>query len=105
MTEDHEGQSRNAERPSIPQTAAPRRCHELRLRQDRLSSMHNLDFGFYFSIARRRLPLVLLVTLVALLATVLVVRFKKPVYTASAKLLVEAPQIPTDLAKSTVPMG
>jgi succinoglycan biosynthesis transport protein ExoP len=67
--------------------------------------MHNLDFGFYFSLARRRLPLVLLVTLVALLAAIMVVRFQKPVYTASAKLLVEAPQIPTDLAKSTVPMG
>jgi succinoglycan biosynthesis transport protein ExoP len=67
--------------------------------------MHNLDFGFYFSIVRRRLPLVLVVTLVALVAAVMVVRFKTPVYTASAKLLVEAPQIPTDLAKSTVPMG
>ncbi|MCR6502406.1 Wzz/FepE/Etk N-terminal domain-containing protein [Shinella sp. CPCC 101442] len=67
--------------------------------------MHNLDFGFYLSIARRRLPLVLLVTLVALLAAVLVTKFRKPVYTASAKLLVEAPQIPAELARSTVPMG
>lgn len=67
--------------------------------------MHNLDFGFYFAIVRRRLPLVLLVTLVTLLVAVMVVRLKTPVYTASAKLLVEAPQIPTDLAKSTVPMG
>nr|WP_298097804.1 Wzz/FepE/Etk N-terminal domain-containing protein [uncultured Shinella sp.] len=67
--------------------------------------MHNLDFGFYLSIVRRRLPLVLLTTLVALLAAVMVTKFKKPVYTASAKLLVEAPQIPTELAKSTVPMG
>jgi polysaccharide biosynthesis transport protein len=67
--------------------------------------MHNLDFGFYFSVVRRRLPLVLMVTLVALLAAVTVTRFRKPVYTASARLLVEAPQIPTELAKSTVPMG
>lgn len=67
--------------------------------------MHNLDFSFYFSIVRRRLPLVIAVMLVALVAAIMVTRFRKPVYTASAKLLVEAPQIPTDLAKSTVPMG
>lgn len=33
MTEDQERQSRNAERPSIPQTVATRRCRELRVRQ------------------------------------------------------------------------
>jgi len=67
--------------------------------------MHNPDFGFYFSILRRRLPLVLLITLVTLLAALTVAQFRKPLYTASAKLLVEAPQIPSDLARSTVPMS
>lgn len=67
--------------------------------------MGNLDLGFYFSILIRRLPLILAVTLAALLASVIVARMLPPVYGASAKILAEAPQIPAELARSTVLTG
>ena len=64
--------------------------------------MGDIDFRFYLSIFLKRLPLFLLVaasTLTIGLATAL---FMPPLYRASARILVEAPQIPTELARSTV---
>lgn len=64
--------------------------------------MGNLDIGYYILIARRRLALLILVVLVALGVSVAVVFMLAPVYVATAKILVEAPQIPSTLARSTV---
>ncbi|MBP1887297.1 GumC family protein [Sinorhizobium mexicanum] len=65
--------------------------------------MRDVDLRFYISILWRRLPYVLTITILALAISVLVARALPPVYRASAKILVEAPQIPADLARSTVP--
>jgi len=65
--------------------------------------LSKLDFGFYFALFRRRLPLFLAVASIcgALFATLSL--FWPTSYQATAKLLVESPQIPVELAKSTVP--
>lgn len=65
--------------------------------------MRDVDVRFYISILWRRMPYLLAITISALAIAVLVARILPPVYRASAKILVEAPQIPTDLARSTVP--
>jgi uncharacterized protein involved in exopolysaccharide biosynthesis len=65
--------------------------------------MGKIDFGFYLSLFRRRLPLFLTVALLAGLGFALLVVLWPPSYQATAKILVESPQIPIDLAKSTVP--
>lgn len=67
--------------------------------------MGNIDLGFYLSILRRRLPYLLVFSVVGLLAGFVATRFIPPVYSASAKILAEAPQIPVELARSTVPLG
>lgn len=67
--------------------------------------MNKLEIGFYVRALLRRLHVILAITLALLVVATLVVRHMQPVYSASAKILVEAPQIPTDLARSTVPMG
>jgi uncharacterized protein involved in exopolysaccharide biosynthesis len=67
--------------------------------------MNRLEIGFYVRALLRRLHVILAITLALLLTATLVVRHMSPVYTASAKILVEAPQIPTDLARSTVSIG
>lgn len=66
--------------------------------------MGDLDIRFYLSILRRRLPLVVLVTVAITALGGLVAYLLPPVYRATAKILVEAPQIPVDMAKSTVPI-
>ncbi len=65
--------------------------------------MTDVDIRFYLSLLWRRLPY--LVMIVASLGAVgiAIACFLPPVYRASAKILVEAPQIPADLARSTVP--
>ncbi|WDR06233.1 Wzz/FepE/Etk N-terminal domain-containing protein [Devosia rhodophyticola] len=67
--------------------------------------MSNIDFRFYLWLFFRRLPLfiavVILVGAVGIALTYLMPR----TYQATAKILVESPQIPADLAKSTVPTG
>ncbi len=70
-----------------------------------MGSIANIDFRFYVALFKRRLPLFL--TVVALVGAVCVaLAVLWPVsYQATAKILVESPQIPTDLAKSTVPTG
>lgn len=67
--------------------------------------MGNIDLGFYLSILRRRLPYLLVFSVAGLLAGVTATYFIPPVYNASAKILAEAPQIPVELARSTVPLG
>jgi len=64
--------------------------------------MADIDVRFYLSILLRRLPLILLcVTITTALA--LAVAFSLPRnYQSTAKILVEAPQIPVNLVRSTV---
>lgn len=63
----------------------------------------NIDFRFYFSLFLRRLPLFLMVVVVVGGAGAVLALLWPPSYQATAKVLVESPQIPTELAKSTVP--
>ena len=67
--------------------------------------MGNIDLNFYFSILLRRMPYLIAIVFVALLSAVVATRVISPVYSSSAKILAEAPQIPAELARSTVPMG
>ncbi|WEJ34192.1 lipopolysaccharide biosynthesis protein [Devosia sp. SD17-2] len=67
--------------------------------------MSNFDFGFYFALFRRRLPTFLTVLILAGAALFVAISLWPVSYRASARILVESPQIPTDLAKSTVPTG
>jgi succinoglycan biosynthesis transport protein ExoP len=62
-----------------------------------------IDFGFYLSLFWRRLPLFLIVAILAGGGLIMLTLLWPPSYQATAKILVESPQIPTDLAKSTVP--
>lgn len=67
------------------------------------NALSNIDFRFYLWLFLRRLPLFLtVVVLVAGLGIALTLLWP-PSYQATAKILVESPQIPADLAKSTVP--
>ncbi|SEH70483.1 polysaccharide chain length determinant protein, PEP-CTERM locus subfamily [Rhizobium tibeticum] len=64
--------------------------------------MGDIDVRFYLSILRRRLPYILLcVTATTVLALIFAV-FQPRTYQSSAKILVEAPQIPVNLVRSTV---
>jgi uncharacterized protein involved in exopolysaccharide biosynthesis len=67
--------------------------------------MGNIDIGFYISILMRRLPYVLVIALTVLVAAVAGTRYMPRVYRADAKILAEAPQIPSELARSTVPIS
>ena len=67
--------------------------------------MGNIDLNFYFSILLRRLPYLIAIVIVALLSAIAATRLISPIYSSSAKILSEEPQIPTDLARSTVPLG
>lgn len=69
-----------------------------------LFEMNDADVRFYTSILLRRSPYLLAITVAALAIAVIVALVLPPVYRASAKILVEAPRIPTDLARSTVPI-
>ena len=64
--------------------------------------MGDLDLRFYLSILWRRSPYVLAITVVASVIAVVVALAMPKVYRASARILVEAPQIPANLARSTV---
>jgi polysaccharide biosynthesis transport protein len=70
-----------------------------------VGALGKIDFGFYLLLFRRRLPLFLGTAILAGAAFVMAVLLWPPTYQATAKILVESPQIPTDLAKSTVPTG
>lgn len=67
--------------------------------------MGNIDLGFYLSILLRRLPYLLAIAIMALLSAVAAALVLPAVYSSSAKILAEAPQIPAELARSTVPLG
>jgi polysaccharide chain length determinant protein (PEP-CTERM system associated) len=62
----------------------------------------NAEIRYYLSIALRRLPLFLLVSLTVASVGLAVAVILPTVYTARGKLLVEDPQIPSNLAASTV---
>ncbi len=63
------------------------------------------EIKFYLSIVLHRLPLVLLVSGTLSGAVVVFALLQPSLYRANALLLVEAPQIPTNLAASTVATG
>jgi polysaccharide chain length determinant protein (PEP-CTERM system associated) len=68
-------------------------------------AMGNIDIGFYISILKRRLHYILAIALAVLVIAVFVIRVLPPVYSATARILAEAPQIPQELARSTVSIG
>ncbi|MDB5586633.1 MAG: hypothetical protein JWP26_1603 [Devosia sp.] len=68
-----------------------------------MDALGKIDFGFYLSLFRRRLPLFMTVAILAGAGFVALALLWPPSYQATAKILVESPQIPVDLAKSTVP--
>ncbi|RZJ83621.1 MAG: lipopolysaccharide biosynthesis protein, partial [Massilia sp.] len=68
-----------------------------------MDALSKIDFGFYLALFWRRLPLFLAVVTVSGAALVALTLLWPPSYQATAKVLVESPQIPADLAKSTVP--
>lgn len=60
------------------------------------------DLRFYFSLLVRRLPYVVAIFVVTTMAAVFLAYTLPPVYRAEARLLVESPQIPDELAATTV---
>lgn len=70
-----------------------------------MSVLSNIDFRFYFWLFRRRFALLMMVVLAASALGIALILLWPPTYQATAKILVESPQIPTELAKSTVPTG
>ncbi len=69
------------------------------------TALSNFDFSFYFALFRRRLPVFITVLVLAGAAFLAGISLWPVSYQATARILVESPQIPTDLAKSTVPTG
>lgn len=65
----------------------------------------NIDLRFYVMRFWRRFPWFLLVAAAITAAALTLALTLPPVYRAEARLLVESPQIPTDLAQSTVSTG
>lgn len=65
----------------------------------------NSELRFYLSVFSRRLPWFLAVAIMVSALGITVARVLPPVYQAHARLLVEAPQIPGELAASTVRTG
>lgn len=64
--------------------------------------MGDLDLRFYLSILWRRSPYFVAVAAVVSILALIVAYSLPEIYRASAKILVEAPQIPSELARSTV---
>lgn len=65
--------------------------------------MGDLDIRFYLSILWRRLPYVIAVVSGCTIAGIVLAVMLPAHYKASARVLVEAPQIPAEMARSTVP--
>ncbi|MBZ9993100.1 GumC family protein [Mesorhizobium sp. BH1-1-4] len=65
--------------------------------------MNDIDIRFYLSLLLRRLPYILAISITATLAGIALAYILPPLYRADAKILVEDPQIPTEMARSTVP--
>jgi len=64
--------------------------------------MGDIDIRFYLSILLRRLPYLLAIVASTTVLGLLLAWYLPPVYRATARILVETPQIPSDLARSTV---
>ncbi len=62
----------------------------------------NFNFKFYWSLFLRRLPVMMALLLICSTLGVVTALKLPPTYSASARLLVEAPQIPNDMVASTV---
>lgn len=62
----------------------------------------DFDLRFYFLLLLKRLPFVLAILAVTTAAGIILAYTLPPVYRAEARLLVESPQIPDELAASTV---
>jgi polysaccharide chain length determinant protein (PEP-CTERM system associated) len=67
--------------------------------------MGDIDIRFYFSLLLRRLPYVAAIVTLFTIGGLALALLLPPLYRASAKILVEAPQIPTEMARSTVPIS
>ncbi|MBW9113750.1 lipopolysaccharide biosynthesis protein [Rhizobium cauense] len=65
--------------------------------------MGDIDVRFYLSILLRRLPLILACVVVTTAIATAVALLLPRSYQSTAKILVEAPQIPVNLVRSTVP--
>jgi polysaccharide biosynthesis transport protein len=65
-------------------------------------AMSNIDIGLYTMVVRRRLVLAMTIVFAALCTSVAVAFLWSPVYVATAKILVQAAQIPSTLARATV---
>ena len=64
-----------------------------------------MDFKYYLDLVVRRLPWILILAFVGTVIGVFVAMSLPPSYDARAVLIVEAEQIPDDLASSTVSTG
>lgn len=60
------------------------------------------DPKFYLSLILRRLPIIIAIIFTATMAGILYAVSMPPIYRAEARLLIESPQIPDNLAASTV---
>ena len=67
-------------------------------------SLGNVDLKFYLSIFLRRLPYFIVIAAFLSAVGIAVASILPPLYSSTAKILVEAPQIPGDLARTTVPI-
>ena len=67
--------------------------------------MDDLDIRFYLSILLRRLPYLVGIVAAFTIGGIVLALLLPPLYRASAKILVEAPQIPAEMARTTVPIS
>jgi len=67
--------------------------------------MGQLDLKFYLSIFLRRLPYFLVIAAFVSAVGIAVASILPPIFRSSAAILVESPQIPDELARSTVPVN
>lgn len=67
--------------------------------------MGDFDIRFHLSQLLRRAPYVAAIVALFLVGGVATALLMQPLYRASAKILVEAPQIPAEMARSTVPIS
>lgn len=67
--------------------------------------MGDIDLRFYLSLLLRRLPQVAAILAVFTVGGLALALLTPALYRASAKILVEAPQIPTEMVRSTVPIS
>ena len=67
--------------------------------------MGNVDLKFYLSIFLRRLPYFVVIAAFLSAIGIAVASILPPIYSSTAKILVEEPQIPGDMARTTVPIN